>query len=120
MEDFSFADFIHLAVYHKRDMFAPAPVGVPLRTWNPDSMHPALSRPYQQLSDQHGAGSNCRPRHSRASRQSPVGVTPAHVDTWDSEKVKLEAEADRLRSIEIPEMQKWAELLQSGGALQLP
>ncbi|KAL3134064.1 hypothetical protein ABBQ32_008493 [Trebouxia sp. C0010 RCD-2024] len=115
MEDFSFADFIHLAVYHKRDIFAPCPVGVTPRTWNSNSLHPALTTPPQQLSEQHNAPGRGRPRHSGASRQSPVGAELAHVDTGDSETAKLDAEEERLRKIEIPEMQKWAKLLQSGG-----
>ena len=114
MEDFSFADFIHLAVYHKRDIFANCPVGVTPRTWNSDNLHPALSKPHRLLSQQHATSSKGRARHSRASRQSPVGTKLAHVD---SEKAKLDAEAERLRSVEIPEMQKWAKLLQNGGAI---
>lgn len=115
MEDFSFADFIHLAVFHKRDIFAPCPVGLTPRTWNSNSLHPALTTSHL-LSEQHDGSSRGRPRHSRASRQSPVGAKAAHVDTEDNEKVKLDAEEKRLRSVEIPEMQKWAKLLQSGGA----
>ncbi|KAL3143617.1 hypothetical protein ABBQ38_002414 [Trebouxia sp. C0009 RCD-2024] len=114
MEDFSFADFIHLAVFHKRDIFAPCPVGLTPRTWNSNSLHPALTTSHL-LSEQHDGSSRGRPRHSRASRQSPVGAKAAHVDTEDNEKVKLDAEEKRLRSVEIPEMQKWAKLLQSGG-----
>ena len=113
MEDFSFADFMHLAVYHKRDTFAPSPVGVSPRTWNPESMHPALSRPSQPLPDDSAAASYHTSR--RAVRRSPVGAKPAPVDVESSEKARLDAETERLRSIEVPEMQKWVQLLQSGG-----
>lgn len=113
MEDFSFADFMHLAVYHKRDIFAPSPIGVSPRTWNPESMHPALSRPTQQLPDDTAAASYHRSH--RAFRQSPIGANPASVDIENSKKARLDAESERLRSIEVPQMEKWAQLLQSGG-----
>ena len=114
MEDFSFADFLHLAVYHKRDIFAPSPVGVSPRTWNSDSMHPALSRPAQHLPDCSAASSNHR--HTRVSRRSPIGAKMALAGTENGEKAKNDTEAERVRSIEVPEMEKWAKLLQSGGA----
>ena len=113
MEDFSFADFMHLAVYHKRDIFAPSPVGVSPRTWNPETVHPALSRPSQPLPDDSAAASYYTSR--RAVRRSPIGAKLAPGDGESSEKARLDAETERLRSIEIPEMEKWAQLLQSGG-----
>lgn len=115
MEDFSFADFLHLAVYHKRDIFAPSPIGVSPRTWNPEIMHPALSRPPQQLSDHIATSSNHRP--SRALKHSMAGTKSGHADTGNSEKARLDAEAERLRSIEVPEMKKWTSPLQNGGML---
>ena len=113
MEDFSFADFMHLAVFHKRDIFAACPIGVSPRTWNPESTYPALPRPTQQLPDDTAAANNHRSR--RAVGRSPVGAKPASVDIDNSEKARLDAETERLRSIEVPQMEKWAQLLQSGG-----
>ena len=114
MEDFSFADFVHLAVYHKRDNFALSPIGVSPRVWNPESMHPALLRPTQQLPDGDATASNHRSR--RTFRQSPVDAKSAQRDIENSEKARLDAETERLRSIEVPQMEKWAQLLQSGGS----
>ena len=115
MEDFSFADFMHLAVYHKRDIFAPSPIGVSPETWNPESMHPALSKPTQPLPDENAVASTHR--SLRAVRQSPIGANSAQVEIGNVETAKLDAEAERLLSIEVPEMEKWAKLLQSGGVL---
>ena len=109
MEDFSFADFIHLAVYHQRDIFAPSPVGMSPRTWHSDSLHPVLSTPHQQLSEAHFSSSSHKA--SKAARRAKI----AHADTV--EKAKLDAEMERLRTIKIPEMEKWAKLLQNGGPL---
>ena len=108
MEDFSFADFIHLAVYHRRDMFAASPVGISPRTWNPDSfLNPVLSTPHQRLSDPEFPARNLRA--SRASRRGPdlVLATQSAGENDD--------EAERLRCIKIPEMVKWAKLLEHGG-----
>lgn len=106
------ADFIHLAVYHKRDIFAASPVGISPRTWDPDSMHPALATPHQQLSDSHSPQ-----RAGRAAWHSPVGAKTAHADMLDSEQAKIDADMERVRKMEIPEMEKWAQLLQNGGVL---
>ena len=112
LEDFSFADFIHLAVYHRRDMFAASPVGISPRTWNPDSfLSPVLTTPHQRLSDPDFPARNLRA--SRASRRGPDLVLATHsVGGNDLENAD---EAERLRCIEIPEMVKWAKLLENGG-----
>jgi len=108
MEDFSFADFIHLAVYHRRDMFAASPVGISPRTWNPDSfLNPVLSTPHQRLSDPDFPARNLRA--SRASRRGPDLVLATQSDGENDD------EAERLRCMEIPEMVKWTKLLENGG-----
>lgn len=111
MEDFSFADFIHLAVYHRRDMFAASPVGVSPRSWNPNSfLNPVLTTPHQRLSDPDFPVRNLRA--SRASRRGPDLVLATQPDGGkDGES----DDAERLRCIEIPEMVKWAKLLENGG-----
>ena len=111
MEDFSFADFIHLAVYHQRDNFALSPVGISPRSWNSDSLHPVLSTSHQQLSENHFPSNSHS--NSRAARRSPDGAKMAQADTV--EKAKVDAEMERLRSIKVPEMEKWAKLLENGG-----
>lgn len=112
LEDFSFADFIHLAVYHQRDMFAASPVGKSLRSWNPDSsLNPVLSMPHQRLSD-HGFPS----KNHRASRKFRHGASLALDKGTDGGKhVEHAAEAEALKVVEVPEMQKWAKLLENGG-----
>ncbi len=112
MEDFSFADFIHLAVYHRRDMFAASPVGISPRTWNPDSfLNPVLTTPHQRLSDPDFPAKNLRA--SRASRRGADLVLATQSDGGKYDEDDDEAEC--LRCIEIPEMVKWAKLLENGG-----
>ena len=108
MEDFSFADFIHLAVYHRRDMFAASPVGISPRTWNPDSfLNPVLTTPHQRLSDPDFPARNLRA--SRASRRGPDLVLATQSDGEN------DVETEPLRCMEIPEMVKWTKLLENGG-----
>ncbi|DBA75340.1 hypothetical protein WJX77_001634 [Trebouxia sp. C0004] len=112
LEDFSFADFIHLAVYHRRDMFAASPVGISARIWNPNSfLNPVLTTPHQRLSDPDFPARNLRA--SRASRRGPDLISAAQLDGGNNGENADEAE--RLRCVEIPEMVKWATLLENGG-----
>ncbi len=114
LEDFSFADFIHLAVFHKRDMFAASPIGISPRTWNPDSaLNPILCTPHQCLTDPDFPAKKHR-LMSRASRRYPDGANLALVRGADG-KDGVDAEAGVLSLLEVPEMEKWAKLLQSGG-----
>ena len=86
-------------------MFAASPLGVSPRTWNPDSfLNPVLSTPHQRLSDPEFPARNLRA--SRASRRGPdlVLATQSAGENDD--------EAERLRCIKIPEMVKWAKLLE--------
>ena len=113
MEDFSLADFIHLAVYHKRDLFAASPLGISPRSWHTRNIHPTLSTPHQRLPDNHmSSGGDWR---SKRPRSSPRGAKMTDTDAADAERAKLDAEVERVRLMEIPQMQKWAQLLQNGG-----
>lgn len=93
-------------------MFAASPVGVSPRTWNPDSfLNPVLTTPHQRLSDPDFPARNLRA--SRASRRGPDMVLATKSDGGkDGEN---DDEAERLGCIEIPEMVKWAKLLENGG-----
>lgn len=94
-------------------MFAALPVGISPRTWNPDSfLNPVLATPHQRLSDPDMSVSrNLRP--SRASRRGPDLVLATKVD--GGKAGENDDEAERFRCIDIPEMVKWAKLLENGG-----
>ena len=112
MEDFSFADFIHLAVYHKRDLFAASPVGISPRTWNPHGLiDSVLSTPHHKLSAPEFPARSLRA--SRASRHFRDGIRLGQDEArGNGRKGDESGEVSLMR---VPEMEKWAKLLESGG-----
>ena len=111
IEDFEFADFLHLAVFHTRNRFAESPLGISPRIWN--SQPPAdpilLTPVHRLLPDNYTTARDHVSRHGKRKCKVFVPHKPEVQPVTEAE-VKLATS---------PQMEKWLKMMQSGGIVHL-
>lgn len=108
VEDFEFADFLHLALFHTSNRFAQSPLGISPRSWDrQEPAEPILLTPMHRfLPDSYNAA---RDHVSRRERRKSRVVLPVKPDS--------PVEEIELKQATSPQMEKWLHMLQKGGEL---
>ena len=111
IEDFEFADFLHLTIFHTSNRFAESPLGTSPRSW--DCQPPAepilLTPVHHFLPDNYTAARNHISRREKRKCKVPVPVKP-EVQSVAKAEIKLATS---------PQMEKWLKMMQTGGTVLL-
>ena len=110
VEDFEFADFLHLAIFHTSNRFAQSPLGISPRSWDhQEPAEPILLTPMHRfLPDSYNAA---RDHISRRERRKSRVVIPVKPDS--------PVEEIELKQATSPQMEKWLHMLQKGGVIRI-
>lgn len=111
LEDFEFADYLHLAIFHTRNRFVESPLGVSPRSW--DQQGPAApvvwTTVHRFLPESYAAARNhVSRRQKHKSRATVSGIVDIEAD--------LGGDVEPATS---PEIEKWVQMMQKGGEITL-
>lgn len=111
VEDFEFADYLHLAIFHTSNRFVESPLGISPRSW--DHQGPAVpihwTTVHRFLPDSYvAARHHISRREQKKSRATVSGI------------INVETDADKeIGQATCPQMEKWLQMMQKGGTYHL-